>query len=73
MWLFMFKIQWLLDFRLFIFNLVYDVLLFGLSFVLIEQSFFEEKFLIALRMPLTSSIFTILFWFLGVGLPFFIV
>lgn len=106
MWLFMFRIEWLLNFHSFLLNLIYDVFLFGIAFLLIDYSFFDEKYLVALKMPLVSSImffvmlqmfkrvkgrnpentfwtfsrkplsdviFTILFWFLGVGLPFFIV
>lgn len=105
-WLFMFKIEWLFLPKTFAVNVIYNILLFGISFFLVQYQFSNPKFLLLLRMPLFSSfvffilyvgfkkiyqrnpentfwtftgkpiqdvIFTLLFWFLGGGLPFILI
>jgi hypothetical protein len=107
MWLFMFKIEWLFDNGIsFWVILIYCILLFSLSFILLNEEYANPNMVKALKMPLISFVvfrclyfafrrkykrnpentfwvfhekpiqdivFTLLFWFLGVGLPFFIV
>ncbi|BAX80001.1 hypothetical protein [Labilibaculum antarcticum] len=106
-WLFMYKIKWLFGFGVsFLAILIYSILLFGLSFLLIGVNCGNPKMLVFLRMPIVSFvifrvfyllfkkiykrdpentawvfekrsiqdvIFSILFWLLGVALPFFLV
>jgi hypothetical protein len=105
-WLFMFKIEWLFLTKTFVINVIYNILLFGISFLLVKYQISNPKFLLLLRMPLFSTfvflilykgfkkiyqrnpentfwvftgkpiqdvIFTLLFWFLGVGLPFILI
>lgn len=106
-WLFMYKIKWLFGFGVsFWVIFIYTILLFGLSFLMIEVSYGNPKMVVFLRMPIVSFvifrvfyllfkkfykrdpentawvfqkksiqdvIFSILFWLLGVGLPFFLV
>jgi hypothetical protein len=106
-WLFMYKIEWLFGFGVsFWAVLIYCILLFGLSFLLLELNYSNPKMGVALRMPIISFVifknfhlifkkiysrnpentawvfkkkpiqdvlFSILFWLLGVGLPFFLV
>ncbi len=102
-WLFMFKIEWLFNPKSFVINIVYDIFLFGISFLLLQYQIGNPKLVLALKMPLLASlvfyilykgfkkiykrnpentfwtftgkptqdvIFTLLFWFLGGGLPF---
>lgn len=56
MWLFMYKIEWLFSYKSYVINLCYDVMLFAVSFLLINYHIGNPKFLVALRMPLISSI-----------------
>lgn len=106
-WLFMYRIEWLFGFGVsFWVVLIYTILLFGLSFLLLELNYSNPKMVVALRMPIISFaifkllhilfmriykrnpentawvftkkpiqdvLFSILFWLLGVGLPFFLV
>jgi len=106
-WLFLFKIEWLFGNNVsFWCVLIYSVLLFCVSFLLLDMEYGNPKMVRVLKMPLLSFavfrvlyivfdkiykrkpentfwvfqkkpiqdiIFTLLFWFLGVGLPFFIV
>jgi len=106
-WLFMYKIEWLFGFGAsFWAVLLYCILLFGLSFLLLELNYNNPKMVVTLRMPIISFaifkvlhlvfmgiykrnpentfwvftkkpiqdvLFSILFWLLGVGLPFFLV
>jgi len=105
-WLFMFKIEWLFNPKSFMVNIIYDIILFIISFLIFQYQIGNPKIIAALRMPLLSSavffilywsfkkiykrnpentfwtfvakpvqdvIFTILFWFLGVGLPFILI
>lgn len=105
-WIFMFKIEWLLRPKTFAINIIYDILLFGISFLLIKYPLSKPQFVLLLRMPMFSSImfyilykgfksiyqrdpentfwvftsksiqdviFTLLFWFLGGGLPLVLV
>jgi len=106
-WLFMYKIEWLFGFGFsFWAVLIYCILIFGLSFLLLELNYSNPKMVVALRMPIISFtifkifhlifkkfysrnpentawvfkkkpiqdvLFSILFWLLGVGLPFFLV
>ena len=106
MWLFMYKIEWLFGFGTsFLVVLIYSIMLFGLSFLLLEN-YGNPKMVVFLRMPIISFaifkmfhiifkliykrnpentawvfkkkpiqdvLFSILFWLLGVGLPFFLV
>lgn len=105
--LFLFKIEWLFGFGIsFWIILTYSVLLFGLSFLLLELNYANPKMVVALKMPIISFaifkmlhiifkfiykrnpentmwalekkpiqdvLFSILFWLLGVGLPFLLV
>ena len=105
--LFMYKIEWLFAFGVSCWLiLIYSILLFGLSFLLLKLNYGNPKMLVFLRMPIISFtifkifhlifkriykrnpentaweakkmpiqdvVFSILFWFLGVGLPFFLV
>lgn len=107
MWLFMYKIEWLFGFGVsFWVVLMYSIVLFGLSFLLLEINYSNSKIFVFLRMPIISFaifkmlliifkliykrnpentawvfkkkpiqdvLFSILFWFFGVGLPFFLV
>jgi hypothetical protein len=107
MWLFMFKIEWLFNNAISFWSiLIYSLLLFGLSFILLNVEYGNPKMVKVLKMPLISFvifrglyflfkkiykrnpentfwvfqkkpvqdiIFTLLFWILGVGIPFFIV
>lgn len=107
MWLFMYKIEWLFGFGVsFWVILIYCILLFGLSFLLMELNCSENIIVEPLKMPLISFaifkvlhiifvrlfkrnpentfwvfekkpvqdvLFSILYWLLGVGLPFFMV
>lgn len=107
MWLFMFKIEWLFDNGISFWNiLIYNVLLFILSYVLLKWGYGDAKMIKGLKMPLYSFVvfrvlyfvfkkkykrnpentfwtfqkkpiqdiaFTLLYWFLGVGMPFLIV
>jgi hypothetical protein len=106
MWLFMFKIEWLFNRKYFLVNIAYNVVLFCISLLIINSQLGNPKMVVALKMPLVSSIiffvlyclfrviykrnpentfwtftkkpiqdimFTLMFWFLGVGLPIFIV
>jgi len=106
-WLFMYKIEWLFGFGVsFSIVLIYSILLFGLSFLLLEINYSNPKMVVLLRMPIISLtvfkifhiifkliykrnpentvwafkkkpiqdiLFSLLFWFFGVGLPFFLV
>lgn len=105
-WLFMYKIEWLIDSKTFLINIGYSVVLFIASYLLLEYGVGNPKTIVALRMPLISSIvflalfqlfklifkrnprntffvfkreaiedvvFSILFWVIGGGVPFFIV
>jgi hypothetical protein len=106
-WLFMYKIEWLFGFGVpFQAILGYSILLFLLSFLLLELNMSNPKIVVTLRMPIISFaifkilhivflrvykrnpentfwvfekkpvqdvVFSLLFWFLGVGLPFFLV
>lgn len=106
-WLFMYKIEWLFGFGVsFWAILIYTVLLFGISFLLLELNYSNPKMVVFLRMPIISFavfkvlhfifksyyrrnpentawvfkkksiqdvLFSILFWLLGVVLPFFLV
>ena len=107
MLLFMFKIEWLFDFGVTsLVILIYSIMLFVLSFLLLEINFGNPSMVVCLRMPIISYaifkmfhlifkliylrnpentawvfekkpiqdiLFSILFWFFGVGLPFFLV
>lgn len=107
MWLFMFKMEWLFDNGISFWSiLIYSILLFCLSFVLLSGGYGDPRIVKALKMPLMSFVvfrglvfvfrrkykrypentfwifqkkptqdiaFTVLFWLLGVGLPFFLV
>ncbi len=107
MWLFMYKIEWLFGFGVsFWVVLMYSIVLFGLSFLLLEINYSNPRIVVFLRMPIISFaifkmfhiifkliykrnpentawvfkkkpiqdvLFSILFWFFGVGLPFFLV
>jgi len=107
MWLFMYKIEWLFDFGVsFLVILIYSIILFALSFLLLEINYGNPNIVVSLRMPIISLaifkmfhiifkfiykrnpentawvfkkkpiqdiLFSILFWLLGVGLPFFLV
>ncbi len=55
-WLFMFKIEWLFQTRPFMINLVCNVILFAVSFSLIQNEIGNPKLVVALRMPLLSSL-----------------
>ena len=105
MWIFMYKIQWLLETKPFIINLSYDLMLFVISVLLLNNEIANPKMVVVLKMPLLSSliffilnqifkriykrnpkntawsfnnqptqdvVFSLLFWFLGVGLPIYI-
>ena len=106
MWLFMFKIEWLFNYKFFLLNIFYDIALFGGALILMNYKIGNPKMVVTLLIPLISSIvffvlyilfkkiykrnpentfwtftkmpiqdvvFTVLFWFLGVGLPVFII
>ncbi|SFO39987.1 hypothetical protein SAMN05421741_1515 [Paenimyroides ummariense] len=106
MLLFMFKIEWLFNYKYFLINIFYNIVLFCGSLLMIKYQLGNPKMVVALKMPLISSIvffllyilfqkiykrnpentfwtftkkpvqdviFTLLFWFLGVGLPIYIV
>ena len=106
-WLFMFKIEWLFGFGVpFWAILIYSIMIFGISFLLLEMNYSNPKLVMSLRMPIISFaifkilhvifkriyrrnpentawifkkkpiqdiLFSILFWILGVGFPFFLV
>lgn len=103
----MYKIEWLNGFGVtFWAVLIYSIILFGLSFILLELNYSNPKMVVFLRMPIISYaifkilhtvfvriynrnpentfwafkkkpiqdvLFSILFWLIGVGLPFFLV
>jgi len=106
MWLFMFRIEWLFNNKYFLINIFYNIILFCGSLLMIKYQIGNPKMVVALKMPLISSlvffllyiifqkiykrnpentfwtftkkpvqdvIFTLLFWFLGVGLPVYII
>lgn len=106
MWLFMFKIEWLFNYKYFLINIIYNIVLFCVSLLLINSQLGNPKMTVALKMPLISSIvffilyisfkniykrnpentfwtftkkpiqdviFTLMFWFFGVGLPVFVI
>jgi len=61
-WIFMFKIEWLFLTETFAVNIIYNILLFGISFLLVQNQLGNPKFLLLLRMPLFSSfVFFILY------------
>jgi len=105
-WLFMFKIKWLFNRKYFIINIIYNIVLFSISLLLINYHLVNPKMVVALKMPLISSIvffilyisfkniykrnpentfwvstrkpiqdviFTLMFWFFGLGLPILII
>lgn len=54
-WLFMYKIEWLFGFgNSFWAVLLYCILLFGLSFLLLELNYSNPKMVVVLRMPIIS-------------------
>jgi hypothetical protein len=104
-WIFMFKIEWLFNYKTFLINIGYDIFLAALSLVLLSIQFGNPKMVVALQMPIISSVvffvlhrifkfffkrdpentfwvftgkpiqdvlFSLLFWFIGAGVPFFI-
>lgn len=104
--IFMYKIEWLFNLKSFLIIFFYTILLFGLSFLLLEYNIGNPRIIIALKMPILSItifkllnilfkiiykrnpentawtytkkpiedvLFSILYWFLGVGLPFFLI
>lgn len=106
MWLFMFRIEWLFNYKYFLINIFYNIVLFCGSLLMLNYQLGNPKMVVALKMPLISSlvffllyitfqkiykrnpentfwtftkkpvqdvIFTLLFWFLGVGLPVYII
>jgi hypothetical protein len=102
-WLFMFKMEWLLNAKAFSIYIVYSLLLFVVATILQDSEQFNYVATKALKIPLISGaifkilflgfktifkknpentfwslekkpieniIFSVLFWLLGVGLPF---
>lgn len=62
MWLFMFKIEWLFDSKSFRINILYNVCLFLLYFLFDYYEIGNPKYIIALRIPLMSSIVFLIFY-----------
>lgn len=56
MLLFMFKIEWLFNYKYFLINIFYNIVLFCGSLLMIEYQLGNPKMVVALKMPLISSI-----------------
>lgn len=56
LFLFMHKIQWLFAPKPFIINLIYDLILFILSVIMLNNDIGNPKLVVALKMPLLSSL-----------------
>lgn len=102
----MFKIEWLFHLKSFLLLFLYTILLFGISYLLLEHNIGKPRIVSALKMPIVSItifklitmlfkiiykrnpentawtytkkpiedvLFSIIFWFLGVGLPIFLI
>lgn len=107
MWIFMFKISWLFSYgKAFGYILIYSLLLYSLSFILLRLEFLNHLMIAILKLPLISFaifkllhfsfksmygrdpentawsyekksikdiMFSILFWFLGLGIPILLI
>ena len=63
--IFLKKMEWLIDKKIFVINIIYGIILFIVGTALMEYNIGRVRFVAALRMPLVSSLifFVLLFLF----------